>query len=342
MVRSFAAAAGTALALAVTVGWIGAGGAGRGPDHGQPDRAIAGHGPGPRAGLSNAAAPSRSANASLPAGVFDWGGGGLQPDLGTQGLSGIVVDIDTHRVLWHRDAVSRRAPASLTKMVTAMVAADYAATTAEGLGHLVTVTAAVADHPDDWTVMGLEAGEQLTVRDLVAGLFVVSGNDAAEALAGGLGSSRAEFVAAMNAKIAALGLSATRFANPTGLDSAGQYSTAYDLAVIATHLVDDYPNVAALAALPALDVPATATHRAYTQRTINGMVLHYPGARGLKTGNTDAAGGCLVSLVVQDGHRLLSVDLHSDIFVTDSMRLMDYGFSLLRPASPPTVRAPVP
>lgn len=265
-------------------------------------------------------------------------GAPLTPDLGVQGLSAIVLDLDTHRVFWSRDADARRAPASLTKMVTAMVAADYAG----DLQRVVTVPEAAADHPDYWTAMGLDAGERLSVRDLAAGMFVVSANDAAETLALTLAPSRAAFIAAMNAKVASLGLTSTHFANPTGLDAAGQVSTASDMAAIATALVERYPAVAALASLRALDIRATDSHKAYTAGSLNGMVLHYRGGLGLKTGYTDAAGGCLVSLVVRDGHRLLAVDLHSEIFVTDSMRLMDYAFSVLEPAPPPLGETALP
>lgn len=292
---------------------------------------------------ANGIPPAATAGGLGPPPVAGVGGGighgaGIVPDLGVQGESAIVLDLDTHRVFWSRDTQTRRAPASLTKMVTAMVAADSAG----DLDRIVTVPAEAADHPAYWTAMGLDTGERISVRDLMSGMFVVSANDAAETLARTLGPSRAAFVGAMNAKATALGLSGTHFDNPTGLDSPRQYSTAADLAAIAGALVERYPAVAALAAAHALGIPATAEHKAFQQGTLNGMVLHYPGGLGLKTGFTDAAGGCLASLVVRDGHRLIAIVLHSDVFVTDSMRLMDYALGILEPAAPPAGRSPVP
>jgi len=114
----------------------------------------------------------------------------------------------------------------------------------------VTVPASIQLLPWDSTVMGLTAGERLSVRELLDGVFMRSGNDAAETLASAV-TSRAAFVADMNAKAVRLGLHNTHFVNPTGLDAAGYTTTAYDLSVAATYLEYHYPTLTSIAAMPA-------------------------------------------------------------------------------------------
>ncbi len=252
--------------------------------------------------------------------TYSWIDRGPQPDI-VSAESGIVVDLGSRRILWHKDALSRRAPASLTKIVTAMVAADHA-----GLDRVVTVPAEAATPNPEWTMMGLSAGEQLTVSELMQGMFTVSGNDAAETLARTL-EPRSQFIADMNAEVASIGLTDTHFSNPTGLDAAGQYTTAYDLAVISGWLELHYPAMASLAGKAALDLPETPSHKAYKEASLNKLIWLYPGAIGLKTGQTYAAGGCLVGTAQRSGRTLIVVDLNSDVFFTDGMSLLDYGFA---------------
>jgi serine-type D-Ala-D-Ala carboxypeptidase (penicillin-binding protein 5/6) len=283
--------------------------------------AVSGHGHVPNAA---AALVPKAAATSGPKPVaplaYDWLDRNPQPDV-VSAESGIVVDLGSRRILWHKDALSRRAPASLTKIVTAMVAADKAP-----LDRVVTVPAAAARPNPAWTMMGLDAGDQLTVGELMTGMFTVSGNDAAETLAQSL-EPRSQFIAEMNAKVASLGLADTHFANPTGLDARGQYSTAYDLAVLAGWLELHYPTVFALAAGQRLDLPETGSHKAFDAPSLNKLLWLYPGATGLKTGATGAAGGCLVGTAERGGRRLVVVDLHSDVFFTDAMTLLDYGYA---------------
>lgn len=242
--------------------------------------------------------------------------------------SGILVDLDTRTVLWAREQDARRAPASLTKMVTAMVALDHASP-----DQVLTVPREAAAMPPDR--MGLRAGEKVTVREALYGLFLDSGNDAATTLATRI-LRWGRFVADMNAKVRALGLHDTRFVNATGLDATGHFSTAYDLAVIGGYLEAHYPLLARIAATPEKVIPATATHRAFDARNLNKMLTIYPGATGLKTGFTDFAGGCLVASATRAGRHLLAVVLGSDVFFTDAVHLLDYGFS--RPPGPAATR----
>jgi len=244
-----------------------------------------------------------------------------------------LVNLDTGRFLWQSNARAARAPASLTKIFTAMVAVDLI-----GMNTTVTVPASISQLPADSTFMGLTAGERLTVRELLDGVFLNSGNDAAETLASAV-TSRSSFIAAMNTKAARLGLRGTHFENPSGLDAAGHYSSAYDLALAAVYLESHYPALVAIAATPALTIPATSTHKAFALVNINKLLRSYPGAYGLKTGWTEAALGCLITTSSRGGHRLLAVMLGAPngTAYAEMPKVLDYGFELLgvlpRPAA---------
>src|SRR5438552_2797305 len=167
-----------------------------------------------------------------------------------------VLDLDAGTTLFQLDPHGRHAPASLTKVVTALVALDHLR-----LDQVVTVPASINQLPWDSTRMGLRVGEQVAVRELMEGLFLNSGNDAAITLSEAA-MPRATFVGLMNAKVAALGMADTHFVNPIGLDDPGHYTSAADLAEAAIELTSRYPMVAAMAATPSLTLPATASHHA--------------------------------------------------------------------------------
>lgn len=237
-------------------------------------------------------------------------------------MSAIVVDLDSKSVLWQRDSRTPRAPASLAKMITAMVAADLAP-----LDRELTVPAEATQLEADSTVMGLSAGELVTVRDLMYGVFLQSGNDAAETLASAL-TSRARFIELMNRKAAALGMTSSRFTNPSGLDEPGMRTTAYDLAVAAGAIAVRYPELLTIAGTAHAVLPRTASHRLFDLYTLNRLVGGYPGATGLKTGYTDEAGFCLAGTATRGGRHLAAVVLGDGWTLTsDATKLLDYGFS---------------
>src|SRR3989440_2039037 len=150
--------------------------------------------------------------------------------------SAILVDLDSGKTLYQLDPHGRHAPASLTKVVTALVALDHLR-----LDQLVTVPASINQIPWDSTRMGLRAGERLTVRELLYGLFLNSGNDAAITLAEAA-MPRATFVSLMNARAAALGMADTHFVNPIGLDDPGHYTSSADLSRAAAELMRRLPQ----------------------------------------------------------------------------------------------------
>jgi serine-type D-Ala-D-Ala carboxypeptidase (penicillin-binding protein 5/6) len=235
--------------------------------------------------------------------------------------SAILLDLGTGSVLYQLDAHGRHAPASLLKVATALVALEHL-----GLEQVVTVPASINQLPWDSTRMGLRPGERLTVRELLYGLFLNSGNDAAITLAEAA-MPRATFIGLMNAKAAQLGLVDTHFVNPIGLDDPGQYTSAADLARISVELTRRFPDVAAIASTPSLTLPATATHHAYALYNLNQLIRTYAGATGLKTGWTGRAGGCLIATATRNGRHLLVVVMGSPSIFGEAASLLDYGFA---------------
>jgi serine-type D-Ala-D-Ala carboxypeptidase (penicillin-binding protein 5/6) len=181
------------------------------------------------------------------------------------------------------------------------------------------------------TVMGLTAGEVLTERELMYGLFLRSGNDAAETLAGGI-VDRDRFMVLMNQKAVDLGMKSSHFTTPVGLDDPGMRSTAYDLAVAGATIVKSYPDLLTISGTPQVSIPQTASHKAFAMENYNKLLLpgpfNYPGATGMKTAFTDDAGPCMVATASRGGRRLVAVVLHSNDFFGDATKVLNYGFAL--------------
>ena len=238
----------------------------------------------------------------------------------SQARSALLVDLDSQHVLYAREPTTRMPNASTTKLMTAMVALDNA-----DLDTLVTVPdEATKVEPDH---MGLTAGERVRVGDLLYGLLLDSGNDAAETLAAGFPGGRSAFTSAMNDKAAALGLRDTHFANPSGLDDPDQYSTAQDLAIIAGYVYQRYPAIEQAVTSRTQSITGSPDHKAFFPQNFNKLLWSYPGAIGFKTGQTDNAGTCLVAGAHRGGHTLLLVELNDPVIFTDATTMLNYGFS---------------
>ena len=235
-----------------------------------------------------------------------------------KGRAAIVVDLTSGQILYQQDQGTRYADASLTKMMTAMVAADLVP-----LDTVITVPdAATQVEPNH---MGISTGEKLTVRELIDGMMLDSGNDAAEALAMGI-TDRAAFITFMNQKAVAVHLRATHFTNPSGLDETDHYSSAYDLAVIGATLLADYPELRAIVGSKQISIYATPQHKAFNPINIDRLLSTYPGAIGIKPGYTGAAGYCLAAAATRNGRTVLVVVLGSTQHFTDATTLLDFGF----------------
>ena len=236
--------------------------------------------------------------------------------------SGILVDLDTHRVLWARNEHQRLPPASTIKLLTSMVVLENF-----NLDLPITATPGGLFAAADETTMHIDPGETLTVQELMTGLLMVSANDAADVLATETVGME-KFVAAMNAQAAAAGLRDTHATSPVGLDDPNMYSSAYDLAVLATMDYEHWPVFDTIVGTEHAVLPASPAHGNFDLTNLNQLLTMYPAAVGVKTGYTGNAGNCLVGLAVRDGHRLLSVlmDEPTYIFAT-SRQLLDWGFT---------------
>jgi D-alanyl-D-alanine carboxypeptidase len=241
-----------------------------------------------------------------------------------KGASAIIVDAATGRAVYEANASRRVPPASTTKIMTALVVLERA-----NLNDRVRVREATLQplRGTNSSVMGLVAGDTVTVRDLLHGLLIPSGNDAALVLAEHVGGGSVDrFVALMNDKATQLGLKDTRFTNPHGLDSRDQYSTAADLATLGRLGLQD-PLFARIVATDRIEVGET---RKYTLNTTNELLKSgtaLRGADGIKTGTTDQAGETLVASVTRDGHQVIVVVTGTQNRVTEATRLVNYAFA---------------
>lgn len=184
------------------------------------------------------------------------------------------------------------------------------------------------------SLLGLRAGEKMTVRDLLYGLILESGNDAAATIATGVGGSVARFVDQMNAEAARLGLEHTSFANPIGLDAPGNYSSAADLAELASLLLEN-PLFEKVADTQVVTLRSGDSPRRIDTR--NTLLNSDPSADGVKTGHTQGAGYVLVGSATREGTRLVSVVLGAGSEAArdaETRKLLDYGFSLYEPSTP--------
>jgi D-alanyl-D-alanine carboxypeptidase len=274
---------------------------------------------------------TRPGAAATPVFAGSWLSAHPEPDLGVHGQAGVLVDVHAHQVVWAHAAHTPRAPASLTKLVTAMVAADLAPMDKQIRVTDQTDAAAVQKVEPASTVMGLTAGEVLTERELLYGLFMRSGNDAAETLGSGI-VPRDRFIQLMNQKAAQLHMADSHFTTPVGLDDPEMKTTPYDLAVAAANIAVRYPELLAISGTPAIQLPQTASHKAFDMVNYNKLVIPgtqytYQGASGMKTAFTDNAGPCMVATASRNGRLLVAVVMDSDNFFADAIKLFDYGFS---------------
>lgn len=227
----------------------------------------------------------------------------------------VLLDVETGQVLAERDADTRRPVASTVKVLTALTVLRRA--DPDDVVEIGQEVAAVGG-----AGVGLDPGERWTVRQLLDGLVVRSGNDAAVALAVHVAGTVEEFVSLMRADAEALGLEGLALASPSGLEDANRLS-ARDLAVVTRAALAD-PAFRRIAASPDVTLPGLGT-----QPSRNELLGVYPGATGVKTGFTEAAGYSLVASAERDGRQLVAVVLDSrdaDARFDDAARLLDHGF----------------
>ena len=239
--------------------------------------------------------------------------------LSVSAQAAILIDADTGRVLYAKDAEHQLPMASTTKIMTALVAAASDVPT-----RVIRVDAGAVGI--EGSSVYLYEGEELTLEQLLYAMLLESANDAAAAIAIAIGGSIDAFADAMNAKAKELGLQHTHFANPHGLDNEEHYTTAHDLALIARAAIAD-PVLGKIFATRKTTIPLNNTQGVRLLLNHNKLLRLYDGAIGVKTGYTKRSGRCLVSAARRDGLTLIAVTLNAPDDWSDHTRMLDAGFS---------------
>jgi D-alanyl-D-alanine carboxypeptidase (penicillin-binding protein 5/6) len=235
----------------------------------------------------------------------------------------LLYDYTSSQILVNQNGDARMEPASLTKLMTAYLTFDALKHGTLSLQQELTVPVAALHSKSDESRMLLKAGQAVSVDDLLHGLIVQSGNDAAITLAVNIAGSEAGFVDMMNQEAQRLGMKNTHFTNPVGMPDAQHYSSAVDLATLAAALLRDYPQHYPLFSL------RSYTFNDVAQANRNRLLWLDPYADGMKTGHTDSAGFCLVGSAQREKHRLISVMFGAEtdsLRATESQKLLNYGF----------------
>ena len=236
-----------------------------------------------------------------------------------QAESAILMDVNSKRVLYEKNADEPRPIASITKIMTAILAIEH--------GRLEdTVIVSPKASRMEGSSIYLRPGERVTLETLLYGLMLRSGNDAAIAIAEHLAGSEDNFAQLMNIKAWELGMDRTRFANPHGLHEEGHFSTARDMALLSSYALKN-PVFQEIVKTKTKRVswPGQEWQRSWLNK--NKMLHYYPGADGVKTGYTRKSGRTLVSSATRANQQLVVVTLNDPDDWRDHMRLLDYGFS---------------
>jgi D-alanyl-D-alanine carboxypeptidase len=235
--------------------------------------------------------------------------------------SGILFDVNSGRVLWERNPTQVVPIASLTKMMTALVVVAHARPSAK-----VLITRDALDYTGSGVGL-LPKGKHVPLIALLYGLLLPSGNDAAIALADQVAGTQTNFIKLMNQRAHAMGLSCTHYTTVSGIVDQGNHSCASDLALIG-HTVLEQPVLAPIVGSRGAIVPFPIKGgKLFLYNNNPLLALQYPGADGVKTGFTDAAGECLVA-TARRGHRWLGVVLlHSGNWYDQAVQLLNAGFA---------------
>lgn len=229
----------------------------------------------------------------------------------------ILMDIPSAVVMYQKNSQMKLPPASTTKIMTALVALDY-----YDLEKIIMVDA----FEKRGAQMGLAKGDLVTVRSLFYGMLINSGNDAASVLAYNYPGGEVNFVAKMNEKSQNLSLSNTYFANVVGFDDPNHFTSALDLARLATFSLKN-PILAEMVANKEKIVTDVSGKKFYYLKNVNKLLEMSPEVKGIKTGWTEEAGECLVASAEKNGEKLVSVILGSSDRFLETKRLFDWGFN---------------
>jgi len=244
----------------------------------------------------------RRAAAGLGAAVLAAPALAAAPTIDTAAKHAFVVDVNTGATLLDKGADQRIPPASMSKMMTAYVVFTLIGKGQATLEDMLPVSEkAWAKHKTGESNMFVPLGARVKIEDLVRGMIIQSGNDACVVLAEGLAGSEQAFVDQMNAMAPTLGLKNTHYANVDGLPDPGEYTTAHDLALLARHLITDFPDYYHY------EAEKEFTYNGIKQGNRNPLLYKNIGVDGLKTGHTDEAGYGVTISAIRDGRRVIEV-----------------------------------
>lgn len=244
-------------------------------------------------------------------------------EVGISAGQAILIDGSSGRVLYEKNADERAYPASTTKIMTALITIETLRENNSPMDQLVEVPACAQGI--EGSSIYLRAGEKISIEDLLYGLMLVSGNDAAVALAEIIGGSQKNFVGMMNRRAQQLGCSNTHFANSNGLFDENHYTTARDMAIISLEASKD-PAFRKIVA--AESRTAEREDNSYVDfRNKNKTIYEYRGGNGMKIGYTSGSGRTLVASSKRGRRSMICVVMSAPDWFNDAYRLMDYGYS---------------
>ena len=245
-------------------------------------------------------------------------------------VSGVLMEAGSGKIICAKKKDKKVSVASMTKMVAQIIILENIEKGNIKWTDKVTISKNAADMGG--SQIYLSEGEKISVKDLMKGISMASGNDATVAMAEVISGSEKKFVELMNKKVKELGLKNTEFKNCTGLDEEGHFSTAYDMAMIARELVVNHPDILKFSSVYEEYLREDTDNKFWLVNT-NKLVRSYEGADGLKTGHTDSAKYCLAATAKRDDLRLIAIVLgeeHGKRRNNETMALLDYGFNNIR------------
>jgi D-alanyl-D-alanine carboxypeptidase (penicillin-binding protein 5/6) len=257
------------------------------------------------------------------AGATPIGAAGMPPVPVLEARAYLLYDVTSNQILVNQNGTERMEPASLTKMMTAYLAFSALRQKTLIQEQQITPSADAVKPQGEESRMFLESNKSATVGELLRGLIVQSGNDAARVLAETISGSEAAFAERMNREAQRLGLRNTHFVNATGLPAPQHYSSAYDMAMLAAAIIRDFPEFYSIYS------QREFSYNGITQPNRNRLLWMDPFVDGLKTGHTSSAGFCLVSSARRGERRLISVVLGTDsdtARAVESQKLLNHGF----------------
>ncbi len=241
--------------------------------------------------------------------------------------SGVLIEHKTNKILYSKNENDRLAPASMTKIMTMLLVMEHIDSNSMSLNDLVTT-------PKEASSLGgsqiyLSEGEKMSVNDLLKAMCIASANDAAMSLAVYIGGSEKNFVKMMNDKVKELGLLNTNFINPYGFDDPNHYSSSYDMAIIASHLINNHPFILKYTSTYE-DYVREDTEKRFWLVNTNKLVKFLDGCDGLKTGWTNNSGYCLTATISKNNERFIAVTMGNSspsIRNSEISNLLNYGIT---------------